>query len=130
MCSKIVYRSRNNVFGINGEQLHDYQKKKTAVLGLHEFKHIKVIHTSYFHYLKEHFGFEHEPLILHAVLFKHESYLKQDIEHHLELRAEIKEKLKNPNLSEAEKRVLNSESSSAKLKLNGTYGFTLLKEGT
>ena len=105
-------------------------KKTTAVLGLHEFKHIKVIHTSYFHYLKEHFGFEHEPLILHAVLFKHESYLKQDIEHHLELRAEIKEKLKNPNLSEAEKRVLNSESSSAKLKLNGTYGFTLLKEGT
>ena len=104
-------------------------KKTTAVLGLNEFKHIKVLHTHYYHYLKEHFGFECEPLILHAVLFKHDAYLKQDVEHHLELRANIKEQLKNPNLSESERRVLNSESSSAKLKLNGTYGFTLLKEG-
>ena len=82
------------------ENRYTATKKTTAVLGLHEFKHVIVKHTSYFHYLKEHFG---EPLILHAVLFKHESYLKQDIEHHFELRADIKETLKNPNSSESER---------------------------
>ena len=79
-----------------------YASQKTmgpAVLGLHTFKGIKVIHSSYLLYLKEIFDFVEEPLILHAVLYCHSPYLKEDITHHLQLRQTIKEKLKSATLS-------------------------------
>ena len=82
-----------------------------AVLGLHTFKGIKVIHSSYLLYLKEIFDFVEEPLILHAVLYCHSPYLKEDITHHLQLRQTIKEKLKAVNLLPDERSILESRSS-------------------
>ena len=95
-----------------------YASQKTlgpAVVGLHTFKGIKVIHSSYLLYLKEKFDFEEEPLILHAVLFCHSPYLKEDITHHLQLRQTIKEKLKSATLSPDERSILESRSSEVKI---------------
>ena len=93
------------------------QKKPTvSVLGLHTFKGIKNIHTDYLLYLKNTFEFKEEPLILHAVLFHHEPFLKEDIDSHLIRRGEIKELLKNPQLSSNDKMVLESKSTELKLR--------------
>jgi len=96
-----------------------YASQKTvgpAVLGLHTFKGVKVIHSSYLLYLKEKFDFVEEPLILHAVLFCHSPYLKEDITHHLQLRQTIKEKLKSALLSPDERSILESRSSEVIIK--------------
>ena len=69
------------------------------------------------------------PLILHAVLYKHKQFLKTRIDGQLKLRSDIKEKLQNPLLSTEERLVLKSSSSRAKLQINSSYGFTLLKQG-
>ena len=82
-----------------------------AVIGLNSFKGIKVIHSSYLLFLKEKFGFLEDPLILHAVLFRHAAYLKDDITYHLQLRQNIKQQLKNPQLSPDERSILESRSS-------------------
>ena len=103
--------------------------KSVAVVGLNNFKGIKVIHSSYFLFLKETFGFVENPLILHAVLYQHESFLKKEIDYQLQLRSDIKTKLKNPLLSSEERQILESSSSRAKLQINSSYGFTLLKQG-
>jgi len=52
-----------------------------------------------------------EPLILHAGLYCHSPYLKEDITHHLQLRQTIKEKLKDVNLLPDERSILESRSS-------------------
>ena len=88
-----------------------YASQKTmgpAVLGLHTFKGIKVIHSSYLLYLREKFYFVEEPLILHAVLCCHSPYLKKDIPHHLQSRQTIKEKLISATLSLDERSILES----------------------
>ena len=103
--------------------------KSVAVVGLNNFKGIKVIHSSYFLFQKETFGFVKNPLILHAVLYQHESFLKKEIDYQLQLRSDIKTKLKNPLLSSEERQILESSSSRAKLQINSSYGFTLLKQG-
>ena len=87
-----------------------YASQKTmgpAVLGLHTFKGIKVIHSSYLLYLKEKFDFVEEPIILHAVFYCHSPYLKEDITHHLQLRQTIKEKLKSATLSPDERSIID-----------------------
>jgi len=104
-------------------------KKSVAVVGMDTFKGIKVIHSSYFLFLKNHFDFVETPLILHAVLYKHKQFLKTEIDSQLKLRSDIKKKLQNPLLSKEERLVLESSSSRAKLQINSSYGFTLLKQG-
>jgi hypothetical protein len=108
---------------------HSVSKSSIAVVGLNNFKGIKVIHSSYFLFLKETFGFVENPLILHAVLYQHASFLKKEIDYQLQLRSDIKTKLKNPLLSSEERQILESSSSRAKLQINSSYGFTLLKQG-
>ena len=103
--------------------------KSVAVVGLNNFKGIQVIHSSYFLFQKETFGFVKNPLILHAVLYRHESFLKTEIDYQLQLRSDIKTKLKNPLLSSEERQILESSSSRAKLQNNSSHGFSLLNQG-
>ena len=104
-------------------------KKHVAVVGMDTFKGIKVIYSSNFLFLKNHFDLLETPLILHAALHKHTKCLKTEIDGQLQLRSDIKKKLQNSLLSTEECLVLESSSSRAKLQVNSSYGFTLLKQG-
>ena len=58
------------------------------------------MHTSYFLWLKNVFGFEDIPDIVHFVAYRHAPYLKTPIERYLKKRFEIKKKmLQNANVS-------------------------------
>ena len=48
------------------------------------------MHTSYFLWLKNVFGFEETPDIIHFIAYKHAPYLKTPIERYLKKRFEIK----------------------------------------
>ena len=102
-------------------------RDRNSVTGLNSFVGIKTIHTEYLKYLHETFGFAEQPLILHGIFFKHENYLKTELEATLKERLQVKNMLENPNLSEEDSKILNSKSSSLKLKLNSSYGYSLCR---
>jgi DNA polymerase elongation subunit (family B) len=67
------------------------------------------------------------PIILHGIFFKHDLYLEQAITRALVERAELKKQLKSPNISEREKKIIESKSIELKLQVNGCYGYTLTR---
>lgn len=71
------------------------------------------MHTSYFLWLKNVFGFEETPDIIHFIAYKHAPYLKTPIERYLKKRFEIKKQmLRNADVS------LNIQSEILKLIMN------------
>ena len=71
------------------------------------------MHTSYFFWLKNVFGFEETPDIIHFIAYKHAPYLKTPIERYLKKRFEIKKQmLRNADVS------LNIQSEILKLIMN------------
>ena len=71
------------------------------------------MHTSYFLWLKNVFGFEETPDIIHFIAYKHAPYLKTPIERYLKKRYEIKKQmLRNADVS------LNIQSEILKLIMN------------
>lgn len=71
-----------------------------CVVGVHHTKNLLYMHTSYFLWLKNVFGFEDIPDIVHFVAYRHAPYLKTPIERYLKKRFEIKKKmLQNANVS-------------------------------
>lgn len=105
-------------------------KKKEKVVGLHRFRGVKVIYTSYFNYLRNTYGFHGMPLIIHCVFFKHQPFLRQVVNEALAERAKIKKRLADENLAPDEIQVLKSKSNQTKLLINGCYGYTLCRTNT
>ena len=79
---------------------------------------IHVIHTSYYQYLREQFGFEQLPVILHGVFYRHQPYLRTDVLSFLSLRRSLKQDGSLVSLA---------KSTFLKLLLNSIYGYTLLR---
>ena len=84
-----------------------------CVVGVHHTKNLLYMHTSYFLWLKNVFGFEETPDIIHFIAYKHAPYLKTPIERYLKKRFEIKKQmLRNADVS------LNIQSEILKLIMN------------
>ena len=113
------------------EQLSPYsqsQIKKLAtgkrVISMHASKSFIVISTEYFCWLKNTFGFQSTPNILHALIFKTDHYLKTSLEAKLTERKHLKELIKLETNNEI-KTNLEVKAELIKLMLNSCYGYTL-----
>jgi len=94
------------------------------VVATHKVKGYLVLSTAYFNFLRQVFGFEHPPDILHALIFQHTDYLRVSIEKKLLTRQTLKQQIKtetNPIL----KQNYEIQAELIKLCLNSCYGFTL-----
>ena len=93
-------------------------KSARGIIGGGKFVGIHVLHTSYYRYLKTNFGFEKKPVILHAVFYRHQPYLRADVLKFLKLRRTLKQEGSLVSLARA---------TFLKLILNSVYGYTLCK---
>ncbi len=89
-----------------------------GIIGGGKFVGIHVLHTSYYLFLKKHFGFENLPVILHGVFYRHQPYLRSDVLAFLTLRRSLKQEGSLISLAKA---------TFLKLILNSIYGYTLLR---
>jgi hypothetical protein len=94
------------------------------VVAVHEVNGYIVISTEYYNWLRETFGFETEPNILHALIFQLDDYLRKSIESKLTIRQTLKNLIKieqDPVI----KQNYEVKAELIKLMLNSCYGYTL-----
>ena len=89
-----------------------------GIIGGGKFVGIHVLRTSYYQFLKTSFGFENPPVILHAVFYRHQPYLRANVLTFLKLRKALKREASLVSLARA---------TFLKLILNSVYGYTLCK---
>jgi len=94
------------------------------VVSVNKSADFMIISTHYLLWLMKTFGFESTPDIYHGVFFQYKYYLKGPIERKLQIRSDLKEKIKTETNITA-KQNLEVRSELIKLMLNSCYGFTL-----
>lgn len=99
----------------------DYKPGGKTVVGKHSTTNIIYIHTNYFLFLKEKFGFESTPDILHAVIYDHAPFLKDTLHHYLQERLALKNQIVINDSPQ-----LQVKATILKLIMNSAYGYSLL----
>lgn len=95
-------------------------KGASGIIGGNTFIGIHVLHTSYLKFLQSSFGFRDNPIILHAIFYRHAPYLRQEVLGFLTLRQELKRQGTLDSLARA---------NFLKLVLNSIYGYCLCRKG-
>jgi hypothetical protein len=135
---KIALSNQNPIFGFVIQKI-EYDLKKLSpytqeqvtrlassrrVVAVHEAKGYMILSTQYFNWLEATFGFKEEPVILHAVVFQLDDYLRKSIESKLAVRQSLKLLIKQEkNLVIKQNYEVKAEL--IKLMLNSCYGYTL-----
>jgi hypothetical protein len=135
---KISRRNQNPIFGFvvqkieyNRDRLSPYTQEQTSklassrrVVAVHEAKGFIILSSQYFNWLEATFGFEEEPIILHALVFQLDDYLRKSIETKLTIRQSLKiliKQEKDPMIRQN----YEVKAELIKLMLNSCYGYTL-----
>lgn len=91
---------------------------RSGIIGGNSFVGIHVVHTSYLVFLQSTFGFQQNPVMLHAVFYQHRPYLGAKVSSFLTQRKELKQLGTTDSLAKA---------NFLKLILNSIYGFCLCR---
>lgn len=135
---KISHENQNPIFGFIAQKieyglnkLSPYTQEQLSkldsskrIVSVHEAKGYLVISTEYFNWLRKTFGFQECPIILHALVFQLDDYLRESIESKLKIRQALKTLIKKET-NTVLKQNYEVKAELIKLMLNSCYGYTL-----